>query len=563
MGAALADSAAKADAAADSFDRLATTIGQDADEMLTAMQQASRGMVSDAELVIAANRLLASEAITSGQQVSQLLQIAHASARAMGLSTNDAFGRLVDGLTKAETELLDELGITIRLNEVFDQYAANLGKSADELTDLQRKQAVYAAIVKESQPILEAQGEETESQKDRYEQLATAAQNYFNVVGKGIGVVGEETGVVEGVTGALNAQVGILGTLINLFTSYVDWVAKGAKAFEDWQRATGNYTGWPGQPGTGGSPMAPSQVAPQVPSWMTSVPPSASAPLLSEEEGQRVAERRAVMEEWAANVIELERNTANERLDAIRDHGKRRQDMIEDYEKNLTRSAPDYAKQRARAVEDYEKGVARLQRDAQAQQLRMAEDHERNLARMREDHARRLGDLQEDLDTRIGERRAESAERIADAASDRDEGIVEARQASADRLLEIEEDYSRDRARAIRQHDDTLNEAASRLDARAIFNEQRRFAREQDEAEESHQEKVDDEQEKLDEAIKNLNEAYAEKVADEQAALQKSIDQAQIAYDKQVADANAALRPARAGCYRFLYAPGHGFSDAA
>ena len=54
----------------------------------------------------------------------------------------DAFDRLVRGASKAEPELLDELGITLRLEEATERYAASIGSTANELNSYQRSQAV-------------------------------------------------------------------------------------------------------------------------------------------------------------------------------------------------------------------------------------------------------------------------------------------------------------------------------------------------------------------------------------------------------------------------------------
>jgi hypothetical protein len=52
----------------------------------------------------------------------------------LGRDVTDSFNRLIRGVTKAEPELLDELGITLRLADASEKYAASLNKSAKELT---------------------------------------------------------------------------------------------------------------------------------------------------------------------------------------------------------------------------------------------------------------------------------------------------------------------------------------------------------------------------------------------------------------------------------------------
>ena len=52
----------------------------------------------------------------------------------LGRDVTDSFNRLVRGVTKAEPELLDELGIVLRLKDATEEYARALGKNASDLS---------------------------------------------------------------------------------------------------------------------------------------------------------------------------------------------------------------------------------------------------------------------------------------------------------------------------------------------------------------------------------------------------------------------------------------------
>ena len=58
----------------------------------------------------------------------------------------EAFERLVRGVSKAEPELLDELGITLRLENATNRYSAALGKNVKALTETERSQAVLLEV---------------------------------------------------------------------------------------------------------------------------------------------------------------------------------------------------------------------------------------------------------------------------------------------------------------------------------------------------------------------------------------------------------------------------------
>ena len=76
-------------------------------------------------------------ALAAGLSPSQLNELGEAAKTvsiALGRDTTDSFNRLVRGVTKAEPELLDELGIILRLDEATTKYAASLGLNKNQLT---------------------------------------------------------------------------------------------------------------------------------------------------------------------------------------------------------------------------------------------------------------------------------------------------------------------------------------------------------------------------------------------------------------------------------------------
>ena len=87
----------------------------------------------------------------STQQLTDLGQAAKDVSIILGRDVTDSFNRLVRGVTKAEPELLDELGIVLRLKDATEKYAATLGKSADDLTTFERSQAVANDVLEQTQ----------------------------------------------------------------------------------------------------------------------------------------------------------------------------------------------------------------------------------------------------------------------------------------------------------------------------------------------------------------------------------------------------------------------------
>jgi len=86
--------------------------------------------------------------LTSGQ-LEKLGTVAKNASFALGRDLTDSFNRLVRGVTKAEPELLDELGIILRLDSATAKYAEKMGVAQNSLTAFQRSQAVANEVLEQ------------------------------------------------------------------------------------------------------------------------------------------------------------------------------------------------------------------------------------------------------------------------------------------------------------------------------------------------------------------------------------------------------------------------------
>ena len=111
------------------------------------LREASNGMLGFREAAQAAAIGVAKG--FSPEQLDRLAQSAARAAAALGRDFEDAFDRLVRGVSKAEPELLDELGVTLRLEKATKDYATALGLQADSLTDAQKSQAILLSTQKQ------------------------------------------------------------------------------------------------------------------------------------------------------------------------------------------------------------------------------------------------------------------------------------------------------------------------------------------------------------------------------------------------------------------------------
>ncbi len=484
--------AAQAELTRQSFDRLAAGVGQSSDELLESMRAASRGVITDSNLILGANRAIATGVADTSEELSRILEIARATGQAFGFTTSEAFSRIIESVSKLEPELLDELGITVRLDAVFRSYAQQLGTTADKLTELQRRQAFLNEIVRQTQPVVDAAAGSAGSAADKYSKLGVSWEKLTKTVGNFMNAFGGPTIVdaiassIDRTTSRLEAYIALLEQLRGLAVGLA-----GRLGFEA-----------PG--GVGG-----------VPAWMTGVSPAASAPLgaAPDLEGRKQARL-----DWAEGVTELNERTHDAIIQQEEAFGRQRADTVNAYQKGLQREQQDFGIARVRAEADFAESILDIRQDAARREATQAAD----LARM------------------IGDARADSAERVAASTEDHEERIAEAREQANERIAESEEKYAKARERAAADHGDRLADAAGRLDAKSVYEEQRNFARQEADAKEAHDEQISALQEALQKRIDQENESYAERLADEAEALDKRIRQANEAAARQLADAKAA-----------------------
>jgi hypothetical protein len=124
---------------------LATTVGTTGSEILKRSQEVTRGLVSIRETAESVN--IGLSAGFNQDQILELQKVSLGASRALGRTLTDALTRVTRGAAKLEPELLDELGIFVKIDPAVEAYAAKLNKTASSLTDFERRQAFVNAII--------------------------------------------------------------------------------------------------------------------------------------------------------------------------------------------------------------------------------------------------------------------------------------------------------------------------------------------------------------------------------------------------------------------------------
>lgn len=222
------------------FDQLATSAGQSGDAILNALRKASGGEISDLNLQLTANRANLLGVATSADQFSVLMAIARDRAQQLGTSTTSAFNDLVTGLGRGSALILDNLGIMVKASEANDKYAASLGKTAAQLSDAEKKQALINAVLEQGRASLSATGGAVDGPASAFERLGVAADNAKTKIGELIATAaaapaGGLASFVDGIADGL----GKFSQLGSQQQSITTQIVAGASSYDQYTAAVG------------------------------------------------------------------------------------------------------------------------------------------------------------------------------------------------------------------------------------------------------------------------------------------------------------------------------------
>lgn len=182
----------------------------------------------------------------------------------------------------------------------------------------------------------------------------------------------------------------------------------------------------------------------------------------------------------------------------------------------------------AAAEQDYNDRLARMDEDDARERERAAQRLEQSIAAVHADAAKRA----------LASEKTQN-ERIADSQEAFQERVAELREDAAERELRAAEDYQRKREQLERDHRDALIEAALRLDASAVWAEQRRYARQREDLERDQADERAQRQKQLADRLADEQKAHEQRVAQEHEAHAQRLEQGREADAERIADLRA------------------------
>ena len=170
---------------------------------------------------------LAMSAGFSVGQLEDLTRVAKGASLALGRDMGDALTRLVKGTAKLEPEILDELGILVRLDEASQKYADSLEKPVTQLTRFEKQQAFLNATIDQGRKKFDLVANAVDA--NPYDKLSASFADLTKTIMQGLGSAIEPlvTFLAESPGGLLAAMLMFGSTIIKQITPALsDLIAK-------------------------------------------------------------------------------------------------------------------------------------------------------------------------------------------------------------------------------------------------------------------------------------------------------------------------------------------------
>ena len=228
---------------ATSFERLTAAVGLSGDAMIKATREGTKGLIADIDIMAAANKGLLLGLPITEKGMGEMAAAAATLGQAMGQGATKSLDDLIIALGRSSPLILDNLGLTVKVGEANEKYAAQLGKSSKELTGAEKKQAFFNAAMDAAREKTAQLGGVQVTSIDKTTQLTNRFQNWFDTIARGtasLGPVAGGLGLIADKAGSAGFAIAGMGPII---TGMGGWskvmgkVSKVAKAM--WLAMTG------------------------------------------------------------------------------------------------------------------------------------------------------------------------------------------------------------------------------------------------------------------------------------------------------------------------------------
>lgn len=207
------------------FNSMVNSMGADADRLFAQLREKSANLIDQKSLVESANR-----AMSLGipvEKLGELMEVARAKARDMGITTTQAFNDIATGVGRASPLILDNLGLVIKVGEANQRMADELHKNVSALTEKEKKIAILNAALDSGKEALGRYNMAQNTTLENMQRVSAAAKDMSLMLGQVL------LRAVSGVAGAFQwLAAGAMGLVSYLVRGVQYMSAFAAKIYE-------------------------------------------------------------------------------------------------------------------------------------------------------------------------------------------------------------------------------------------------------------------------------------------------------------------------------------------
>ena len=222
--------AAKYEQQVRALNNLAASYNSNGNKIIADLKRISDGTINTITLVEKAGTAMMLG--IAPEKISKLMEIARATARMTGQEVSTAFDNIAMAVGRQSKMILDNLGIIVSVESANRTYAAQLKKTADNLSDTEKKAAFLNATIAAGEDLIARMGQQSDTTKDKMDRLKASVDNARLMIGQGL------IRVVLGATGAFQWLAAGVMTVIAIIPKLLEYMARANAKIYEWTGQT-------------------------------------------------------------------------------------------------------------------------------------------------------------------------------------------------------------------------------------------------------------------------------------------------------------------------------------
>lgn len=158
--------------------------GENSAIAVSKISNAVKGTMSQMDLFKQANNAMILGVTRNTDEMAEMFQIAQTLGAALGVDTAHAVESLITGIGRQSRLMLDNIGIIVKADDAYKNYAAQLNKTVDQLTDAEKKQAFFTAAMESARTKADELGNQQLTARDRFNQFNATMEDFTNFIGE-------------------------------------------------------------------------------------------------------------------------------------------------------------------------------------------------------------------------------------------------------------------------------------------------------------------------------------------------------------------------------------------